>query len=755
MSGSRIRRRMMYVVVATSAAFVMLWVLMITLQTGASAPGSPNDSLLPSSQFPMRSTYSGGAVEPALTLAAYQAWFCLESHIRPSYCSTDTIAIDGHITAAKTQGIQGFVVDWYGPEAGVSNDPDRGHIDEATATLLQQSEGRGFNVALMYDEGTVSAAETLTTEYQTRVISDLLYARKYFTMPAYLRYNGHPALFVFPYPTVDPYIDWGEVRDQLGITVTLFDKDPNPDDPTTHDAHFDGFFAWVQPTNPPGWTEDGTGWGKGYLRWFYDTMATQSYTNKIAIGGVWPGFDDTLASWGKDRYMWRRCGQTWRDTWSIAAYYTPPIVMIDTWNDFEEGTAIEYGIGECLIPSRQKVALLGEQVVFTHTIANTGKFADTFSITHSLNAWPISIDPVSTTLLAHASTTLTISQTVLESTRCYRNSLIITATSELSTAVHSSVVDTTTVYYCIYLPLILKHVTPTHTPTPTEMPTITSTPIITVTPTNTPTDMPTPTATSTSTPTGTPTPTATPTNTPTDTPTPTATPTNTPTPTPTPTPCCDDFSDEDASEWRVWARGSAACIDPQNIATPSLDGRALRFGVAGGSSYGGCHYYRDLPAEPDAQVFTLCTSFWFSPTSCNNQGEASIIQALAFDMIKWHQNTRYEFALQWQNVEEWPDDGAPQWRIWCNGSWQPIGSQQCLEGNRWYSLWLEGEITGGQVHYQTFTIDQQSHIIDTVCGSVSEDGDKLAVSVDLSANSKPDSYDVFVDRMCFVRRVAP
>jgi hypothetical protein len=43
------------------------------------------------------------------------------------------------------------------------------------------------------------------------------------------------------------------------------------------------------------------------------------------------------------RTMSRRCGQTWRDTWRIAAQYDPPIVMIETWNDLEEGTDIEFG----------------------------------------------------------------------------------------------------------------------------------------------------------------------------------------------------------------------------------------------------------------------------------------------------------------------------------------------------------------------------------------------------------------------------
>lgn len=236
----------MYVVITAFAALGMLWMLMITLQTGAAAQTKPNESLSPGSELPeppICPTDSADTLDLTLTLAAYQAWFGLDSHILPSpYVSTDTTVISGHITAALAQGIDGFVVDWYGPEAGDPSGEDRQFIDEVTSKLLQQSGERGFYVALMYDESTVSAAETLTTAYTTRVISDLLYARQYFTMPTYLHVSGHPALFVFPYETVDPYIDWAEARSQLGITVTLFDKDPNPGDPA-HDAPFDGFFC--------------------------------------------------------------------------------------------------------------------------------------------------------------------------------------------------------------------------------------------------------------------------------------------------------------------------------------------------------------------------------------------------------------------------------------------------------------------------------------------------------------------------------
>jgi len=133
---------------------------------------------------------SAAISHPALSpvvLAEYQAWHGLvPTHTNPPYVSTDTIVISRHIALAQAMGISGFVVDWYGPPAGLSNDTDRAFIDQATAELIRQSEMRGFKVGLMYDEGTLSNTVPLITLRQARAISDLLYARRYFTSPAYL-----------------------------------------------------------------------------------------------------------------------------------------------------------------------------------------------------------------------------------------------------------------------------------------------------------------------------------------------------------------------------------------------------------------------------------------------------------------------------------------------------------------------------------------------------------------------------------------
>ena len=113
---------------------------------------------------------------------------------------------------------------------------------------------------------------------------------------------------------------------------------------------FDGFYAWVNP-GKQGWQPNGSDWGQQYLDNFYKTMVTQ-YPDKIAVGAAWPGFNDSKASWSRNRKMDSRCGQTFNDTLRMfRRYYTPehqlPFLMIETWNDYEEGTDIEKGVDTC------------------------------------------------------------------------------------------------------------------------------------------------------------------------------------------------------------------------------------------------------------------------------------------------------------------------------------------------------------------------------------------------------------------------
>ena len=72
------------------------------------------------------------------------------------------------------------------------------------------------------------------------------------------------------------------------------------------------------------------------------------YPDKLAVGGAWAVFNDSKASWGLNRHISPRCGQTLTDTASLwrknSADHYMPFVLVETWNDYEEGTAIEKGI---------------------------------------------------------------------------------------------------------------------------------------------------------------------------------------------------------------------------------------------------------------------------------------------------------------------------------------------------------------------------------------------------------------------------
>lgn len=280
-------------------------------------------------------TQSATSSQPVM-LAAYQPWFGGQGHIDVGYSSQDRTVLARQIAAAKQLGIAGFVVNWYGK--------DHGFEDHSYALLqkLAEDDPQGFKVALMYDENNSDPANGTDD-----VLADLSYAYHRYIAPdsavpngAYLRYNGQPVIFIFP---KDGDTDWNRVRQVTNSWADrplLIYKDPS----TKWAGAFDGFYAWVQP-GKSGWKRDGSAWGQDYLEYFYSTM-TRAYPQKVAVGAAWPGFNDTRAAWSRNRHMDSRCGRTLEDSLRMFhRYYDAsrplPFLLIETWNDYEEGTNVE------------------------------------------------------------------------------------------------------------------------------------------------------------------------------------------------------------------------------------------------------------------------------------------------------------------------------------------------------------------------------------------------------------------------------
>ena len=217
--------------------------------------------------------------------------------------------------------------------------------------------------------------------------------------------------------------------------------------------------------------------------------------------------------------------------------------------------------------------------------------------------------------------------------------------------------------------------------------------------------------------------------------------------------------DRYTADWGVYCEGSPTWIK-ENVTMPSLDGESLRCSITGGAPYSNVHCYRNLLPEPATAQFTLTLSFYFTPTTTfNNQGGPSVIQALEFTMNKWQQEKRYEWAVQWENVGA----DAPQWRYWDPhqaGQWVSLGITDSevseLAGEQWHSLLLEGEILSSQIRYEGFCIDQICYPLDITTPPVDAPGvpDGLAAAVQLDGNYAETPYDLFIDRVHFVREPA-
>lgn len=267
-------------------------------------------------------------------LAVYQPWFGGPGHIDVGYSSQDPEVLHRQIEQARSMGISGFVVDWYGDRSPF--------VDRSFSILQRVARESRFQVALMYDEteddngqATEDALAAMTKAYKAYIGPEAP------DRESYLTYQGRPVVFVFP---KRGRTDWSRVRQMVNAWPSpplLIYKDQPP---AEFASTFDGSYAWIQPGNNR-WAPDGSDWGETYLNHFYKSMQ-KDHSNKIAVGAAWPGFDDSRAGWGLNRKMDSRGGRTLSDTMELPRKYYDesnplPFLLIETWNDYEEGTAIE------------------------------------------------------------------------------------------------------------------------------------------------------------------------------------------------------------------------------------------------------------------------------------------------------------------------------------------------------------------------------------------------------------------------------
>jgi len=262
-------------------------------------------------------------------LAHLMPWWGNAGHINVGYSSHDAAQVRRQINDMISRGFAGVVV-----AEGTSNS-----FNLASLRLVAEEVSRhpGFLFAVQINKRPILSASDPTA----KLISDLKFAStEFFTSSNYLRMNGRPVVLFFDGEIAG--VDWSRVEAAITDQPMFVFRNSSG---FWHDAS-SGAFSWIGTST----SQDPS--GLAHLDTFYRTA--QNETPKLVIGSTWKGFDDSVASWSRNRKVPQRCGKTWLDTIARAKNYAGAFpgeqffLQVNTWNNYEEGTAIESGIDNCV-----------------------------------------------------------------------------------------------------------------------------------------------------------------------------------------------------------------------------------------------------------------------------------------------------------------------------------------------------------------------------------------------------------------------
>jgi hypothetical protein len=283
------------------------------------------------SKLPLQSLLYPGATTKIY--AHFMGWFGSPDHISVGYRSDDPAQLRRQVEDMISRGISGVIASW-------DTNP---MVQKSVPLLLREVERHpGFEFAIELEAfGFRRYSKTVSRDITPKLIEALERARTLFeTSPSYMQINGRPVVFFFG---LEQYVvDWERVRAQTrGNPIFIF-RNPG----AFEKSYSDGAFAWSEKSKTDPRDEM-----LGYLDKFYQAALT--HPRKYAFGSVYAGFNDTLASWGQNKVMDRHCGQTWLDTFArVGRFFSAgkqlAALRLVTWNDYEEGTAIEPGVENCV-----------------------------------------------------------------------------------------------------------------------------------------------------------------------------------------------------------------------------------------------------------------------------------------------------------------------------------------------------------------------------------------------------------------------
>jgi hypothetical protein len=257
--------------------------------------------------------------QPTKLYANWMGWFKASGgkHAAGVCQSDDPETVRKQIKMAQALGVDGFVVDWYGPDDQPTH--------EATKILAELCKYEGFEFSIMLDAGIYKWKST-DPAVRSQVLQDAVnwVMQNFVTRPGYSVISGRPLLWEF-----------GWRHDAFSAPPTFGNALLLSQDSLIA-PYAGGTFAWVNGF-PPG---DPMSYVKSYL----------ARTDAVQVPCIFWGFDDhdpkspANSIWsGPARFISPQFGDTWTGCIDAinATGKTYPAIQICTWNDYDERTCIE------------------------------------------------------------------------------------------------------------------------------------------------------------------------------------------------------------------------------------------------------------------------------------------------------------------------------------------------------------------------------------------------------------------------------
>ena len=263
-----------------------------------------------------------------LVLAFYYAWYDQKTWTSGKvpdvpaqpYVSASREAISRHVDQAKGAGIDAFVLNWWG---------QGNQTEKNLKTLLGVAAEKGFRVAVDFDinspfmKGTGSYADNLRHLHNVHM-----------SHGAYLRYEGRPVLFFYNVSRL-PVSTWRSLRDQVdpGRRALWIAEGTDLAYQSVFDGHHLYSITWPNRIAP---ARTLSSWGDRVRKY-----NRQQGTAKLWVATVMPGYDDRKVRPGSGFARSRDGGDYYRQCWQAAIASKPNWIIINSFNEWPEGTYIE------------------------------------------------------------------------------------------------------------------------------------------------------------------------------------------------------------------------------------------------------------------------------------------------------------------------------------------------------------------------------------------------------------------------------